>query len=412
MANWKQPEVLAPAGDFERLSAAVQYGADAVYLGGKDFGMRASPMNFTEEELVCAVDFCHRRGVKVYVTCNILPREEDLAGLPAYLHFLDDAGVDALIVADIGVMLLCRREIPKMELHMSTQTGVVNHLTAMELYRMGVKRVVLARELGLDEIRQIRQNTPPELEIETFVHGAMCMSFSGRCVLSNYLAGRDANRGECAQPCRWSYHLVEEKRPGEFFPVLEEEDGTYILNAKDLCMIEYLDQLVEAGVSSFKIEGRAKSFYYVATITNAYRCAVDLLKKDPAHYRLPGWLLEETKKVSHRQYCTGFYFGRPENGQYYESGGYIRDYDVAAVVQGWSDNMLFCAQRNRFFPGDILEVLSPGLPPENLTVSAIFDEKGQSLDAARHPMQLLRIPCEKMIAKGTILRRQQKGRTA
>lgn len=412
MANWKQPEVLAPAGDFERLSAAVQYGADAVYLGGKDFGMRASPMNFTGEELVCAVDFCHRRGVKVYVTCNILPREEDLAGLPAYLHFLDDAGVDALIVADIGVMLLCRREIPKMELHMSTQTGVVNHLTAMELYRMGVKRVVLARELGLDEIRQIRQNTPPELEIETFVHGAMCMSFSGRCVLSNYLAGRDANRGECAQPCRWSYHLVEEKRPGEFFPVLEEEDGTYILNAKDLCMIEYLDQLVEAGVSSFKIEGRAKSFYYVATITNAYRCAVDLLKKNPAHYRLPGWLLEETKKVSHRQYCTGFYFGRPENGQYYESGGYIRDYDVAAVVQGWSDNMLFCTQRNRFFPGDILEVLSPGLPPENLTVSAIFDEKGQSLDAARHPMQLLRIPCEKMIAKGTILRRQQKGRTA
>lgn len=412
MANWKQPEVLAPAGDFERLSAAVQYGADAVYLGGKDFGMRASPMNFTEEELVCAVDFCHRRGVKVYVTCNILPREEDLAGLPAYLHFLDDAGVDALIVADIGVMLLCRREIPKMELHMSTQTGVVNHLTAMELYRMGVKRVVLARELGLDEIRQIRQNTPPELEIETFVHGAMCMSFSGRCVLSNYLAGRDANRGECAQPCRWSYHLVEEKRPGEFFPVLEEEDGTYILNAKDLCMIEYLDQLVEAGVSSFKIEGRAKSFYYVATITNAYRCAVDLLKKDPAHYRLPGWLLEETKKVSHRQYCTGFYFGRPENGQYYESGGYIRDYDVAAVVQGWSDNMLFCTQRNRFFPGDILEVLSPGLPPENLTVSAIFDEKGQSLDEARHPMQLLRIPCEKMIAKGTILRRQQKGRIA
>lgn len=412
MANWKQPEVLAPAGDFERLSAAVQYGADAVYLGGKDFGMRASPMNFTEEELVCAVDFCHRRGVKVYVTCNILPREEDLAGLPAYLHFLDDAGVDALIVADIGVMLLCRREIPKMELHMSTQTGVVNHLTAMELYRMGVKRVVLARELGLDEIRQIRQNTPPELEIETFVHGAMCMSFSGRCVLSNYLAGRDANRGECAQPCRWSYHLVEEKRPREFFPVLEEEDGTYILNAKDLCMIEYLDQLVEAGVSSFKIEGRAKSFYYVATITNAYRCAVDLLKKDPAHYRLPGWLLEETKKVSHRQYCTGFYFGRPENGQYYESGGYIRDYDVVAVVQGWSDNMLFCTQRNRFFPGDILEVLSPGLSPENLTVSAIFDEKGQSLDAARHPMQLLRIPCEKMIAKGTILRRQQKGRTA
>ena len=408
MADWKRPEVLAPAGDFERLVAAVQYGADAVYLGGKDFGMRASPMNFTEEELVRAVDFCHRQGVKVYVTCNILPREEDLAGLPTYLHFLCDAGVDALIVADIGVMMLCRREIPQMELHISTQTGVVNHLTAAELYRMGAKRVVLARELSLEEIRRIRQNTPPELEIEAFVHGAMCMSFSGRCVLSNYLAGRDANRGECAQPCRWNYYLMEEKRPGEFFPIFEEEDGTYILNAKDLCMIEYLDQLADAGVGSFKIEGRAKSFYYVATITNAYRCAVELLEKDPAHYRLPGWLLEETKKVSHRQYSTGFYFGQPDNGQYYESGGYIRNYDVAAVVEGWEEGMLLCTQRNRFFPGETLEVLLPGKSPELFPVPAIFDMDGQSLEAARHPMQQLRIPCTRPIAKGTILRRQQK----
>ena len=408
MADWKRPEVLAPAGDFERLVAAVQYGADAVYLGGKDFGMRASPMNFTEEELVRAVDFCHRQGVKVYVTCNILPREEDLAGLPTYLHFLCDAGVDALIVADIGVMMLCRREIPQMELHISTQTGVVNHLTAAELYRMGAKRVVLARELSLEEIRRIRQNTPPELEIEAFVHGAMCMSFSGRCVLSNYLAGRDANRGECAQPCRWNYYLMEEKRPGEFFPIFEEEDGTYILNAKDLCMIEYLDQLADAGVGSFKIEGRAKSFYYVATITNAYRCAVELLEKDPAHYRLPGWLLEETKKVSHRQYSTGFYFGQPDNGQYYESGGYIRNYDVAAVVEGWEEGMLLCTQRNRFFSGETLEVLLPGKSPELFPVPAIFDTDGQSLEAARHPMQQLRIPCTRPIAKGTILRRQQK----
>ena len=408
MADWKRPEVLAPAGDFERLVAAVQYGADAVYLGGKDFGMRASPMNFTEEELVRAVDFCHRQGVKVYVTCNILPREEDLAGLPTYLHFLCDAGVDALIVADIGVMMLCRREIPQMELHISTQTGVVNHLTAAELYRMGAKRVVLARELSLEEIRRIRQNTPPELEIEAFVHGAMCMSFSGRCVLSNYLAGRDANRGECAQPCRWNYYLMEEKRPGEFFPIFEEEDGTYILNAKDLCMIEYLDQLADAGVGSFKIEGRAKSFYYVATITNAYRCAVELLEKDPAHYRLPGWLLEETKKVSHRQYSTGFYFGQPDNGQYYESGGYIRNYDVAAVVEGWEEGMLLCTQRNRFFSGETLEVLLPGKSPELFPVPAIFDTDGQSLEAARHPMQQLRIPCARPIAKGTILRRQQK----
>ncbi|MDD3193070.1 MAG: U32 family peptidase [Oscillospiraceae bacterium] len=406
MAGRKRVEVLAPAGDFERLEAAVQYGADAVYLGGKEFGMRASPLNFTEEELLRAVDYCHQRGVRVYVTCNILPREEDLAHLPAYLHFLQDAGVDALIVADIGVMMLCRREIPQMELHMSTQTGVVNHLAAAELYHLGVKRVVLARELGLEEIRRIRKNTPPELELEAFVHGAMCMSFSGRCVLSNYLAGRDANRGECAQPCRWNYHLVEEKRPGSFFPIFEDEDGTYILNAKDLCMIEHLDQLAAAGVSSFKIEGRAKSFYYVATVTNAYRCAADLLEQDPAHYHPPGWLVEETRKVSHRQYCTGFYFGRPEDGQYYESG-YIRNYDVAAVVEAYEDGMLFCTQRNRFFPGETLEILSPGQPPRPLEVSAIFDADGQPLDAARHPMQPLRIPCEVPLEPGTILRRRQ-----
>ncbi len=367
--------------------------------------MRASPLNFTEEELARAVDECHQRGVKVYVTCNILPREEDLDGLPGYLHFLQDAGVDAVIVADMGVLMLCRREIPQMDLHMSTQTGIVNHLAATELYRMGVKRVVLARELSLEEIRRIRANTPPELELEAFVHGAMCMSFSGRCVLSNYLAGRDANRGECAQPCRWRYALMEEKRPGEFFPVFEEEDGSYLLNAKDLCMIEYLDQLQDAGIDSFKIEGRAKSFYYVATITNAYRCAVDLLMQSPGRYQLPDWLLEEPRKVSHRPYSTGFYFGQPKDGQSWESGGYIRDYDVAAVVEGWADGMLVCTQRNRFFPGDTLEVLFPGRPPECLTVAQIQDDQGNLLDAARHPMQILRIPAKQPIPAGTILRR-------
>ncbi len=407
MEKRNRPEVLAPAGDRERLAAAVQYGADAVYLGGKDFGMRASPLNFTEEELAQAVADCHRQGVKVYVTCNILPRETDLAPLPAYLHFLQEVGVDALIVADVGVMMLCRREIPQMALHMSTQTGVVNHLTACELHRMGAIRVVLARELSLEEIREIRRNTPPELELEAFVHGAMCMSFSGRCVLSNYLTGRDANRGECAQPCRWSYHLMEEKRPGQYFPVFEDEDGSYLLNAKDLCMIEHLDQLADAGIGSFKIEGRAKSFYYVATITNAYRCAVQLLEKNPGRYRLPSWLLEETRKVSHRQYCTGFYFGRPEDGQYYENGGYIRTYDVAAVVESYEKGTLFCTQRNRFFPGETLEILAPGRQPSPLVVPAIFDEDGQPLAAARHPMQLLRIPCDRSLPQGTILRRQQ-----
>lgn len=407
MAKGIGPEVLAPVGDFERLMTAVQYGADAVYLGGKDFGMRASPLNFTEEELVRAVAYCHERGVRVYVTCNTLPREEEIPRLPAYLRSLQKAGVDALIVADMGVLMLCRREIPEMEIHMSTQTGIVNHLTATELFHLGVKRVVLARELRLEEIKSIRAHTPADLEIEVFVHGAMCMSFSGRCVLSNYLAGRDANRGECAQPCRWSYHLMEEKRPGEFFPVLEEEDGTYILNAKDLCMIEHLEELSQAGVSSFKIEGRAKSFYYVATITNAYRCAVDHLlagKKDP----LPSWIEEETRKVSHRQYCTGFYYGQPQNGQCYESGGYIRSYDVAAIVDGYEDGMLLCTQRNRFFPGEKLEVLQPGIPPQTIEVSALYDEEKIPLDAARHAMQKLRIPLEHPLPKGSILRREQK----
>lgn len=408
MASWNKPEVLAPAGDFERLVAAVRYGADAVYLGGKDFGMRASPLNFTEEELAEAVRYCHERNVRVYVTCNILPREDELDRLPAYLHFLQQIGVDALIVADIGVLMLCRREVPEMEIHMSTQTGIVNHLTATELYHMGVKRVVLARELSLEEIREIRKNTPPDLEIECFVHGAMCMSFSGRCVLSNYMAGRDANRGECAQPCRWSYHLMEEKRPGEFFPVFEDEEGTYILNAKDLCMIEHLDKLAEAGISSFKIEGRAKSFYYVATVTGAYRAAVDLLEKDPDRYELPAWIEEETRKVSHRQYCTGFYFGRPESGQYYQSGGYIRNYDVAAMVDGWEDGHLLCTQRNRFFPGEELEAMMPGQRPVTVKIEAIFDEEGAPLEVARHPMQKLRIPMETPFPAGTILRREQK----
>ena len=407
MEKRNRPEILAPAGDGERLAAAVQYGADAVYLGGKDFGMRASPLNFTEEQLAQAVAHCHRQGVKVYVTCNILPRETDLAPLPGYLHFLQQIGVDALIVADVGGMMLCRREIPQMALHMSTQTGVVNHLTACELYRMGVSRVVLARELSLEEIRRIRRNTPPELELEAFVHGSMCMSFSGRCVLSNYLTGRDANRGECAQPCRWRYHLMEEKRPGEFFPVFEDEDGSYLLNAKDLCMIEYLDQLADAGIGSFKIEGRAKSFYYVATITNAYRCATQLLEENPDGYRLPAWLLEETRKVSHRPYCTGFYFGRPDDGQCYESGGYIRTYDVAAVVEDCRDGNLFCTQRNRFFPGETLEILTPGQPPSPFVVQAIFDGDGQPLQAARHAMQPLQIPFDRPLPQGTILRRCQ-----
>lgn len=402
------PELLSPAGSLEALKYAVMYGADAVYCALPRFGMRAAPVNLTIGELHDGCIFAHARGKKVYLTLNNLPTNDELSELPQYIKDAAEAGVDAFIIADLGVLSLAKQYAPDVDVHFSTQAGITNYAAATMAYNLGAKRVVLARELTLTDIAQIRDNTPPELELEAFVHGAMCMSVSGRCLLSSYMTGRSGNRGECAQPCRWNYYLMEEKRPGEFFPIFEEEDGTYILNAKDLCMIEYLDQLADAGVGSFKIEGRAKSFYYVATITNAYRCAVELLEKDPAHYRLPGWLLEETKKVSHRQYSTGFYFGQPDNGQYYESGGYIRNYDVAAVVEGWEEGMLLCTQRNRFFPGETLEVLLPGKSPELFPVPAIFDTDGQSLEAARHPMQQLRIPCTGPIAKGTILRRQQK----
>ncbi len=307
-------ELLAPAGDSERLDAAIRFGADAVYLGGKSFGMRATPQNFNDEELKAAVTEARANGVRVYLTCNTVPGNDEIEAIGDFMRYAASAQVDALIVADIGLLMMAKRIVPEMEIHISTQAGVMNYLTATELYKLGASRVVLARELSIGDIAKLRDKTPPELEIEVFVHGAMCMSFSGRCVISNYLTGRDANRGECAQPCRWGYHLMEEKRPGQFFPVFEDEKGSYILNAKDLCTIDFIDKLAEAGVTSLKIEGRAKSAYYVAVVTNAYRMAVDLYLKDPSGYTLPVWVKEELGRVSHREYSTGFYFGRPEEG--------------------------------------------------------------------------------------------------
>ena len=400
------PEVLAPAGDMECLRAAVLYGADAVYLGGKEFGMRASPKNFDRAELAEAVRHCHKRGVKVYLTCNTLPTNEEAEQLPDFLHQAEDAGVDALVVADIGVLMLAKREVPGVEVHISTQAGVVNYRTANELYRLGASRVVLARELPLEEIVRLRDKTPPELQIEAFVHGAMCMSFSGRCLISQYLAERDANRGQCAQPCRWGYHLVEEKRPGQYFPVFEDESGSYILNAQDLSMLPHLDKLARAGVNSFKIEGRAKSVYYVAAITGAYRQAVDLYRGDPEHYNPPGWLLEETRKVSHRQYSTGFYLKEQPPGQYYQSGGYVRDWEVVATVDGWRDGLLICTERNRFMVGEELEVLRPDGRPTPLVVEAIADMDGNPLEVACHPMMRLRLPCADRVPEGAMLRRR------
>ena len=404
------PEVLAPVGDFERLTYAVNYGADAVYLGGTAFGMRAASAKFDFDTMKKAVEYAHARDVKVYLTCNTLPLNSEVEQLADYLRNAQTAGIDAVIVADIGVLMEAKRVIPDMDIHISTQTGIVNYLTATELYHLGAKRVVLARELPLDDIRRIRDKTPPELEIEAFVHGAMCMSFSGRCLLSNYMIGRDANRGECAQPCRWGYHLMEEKRPGQYFPIYEDEKGSYILSAKDLCMIEHLDKVIDAGVTSLKIEGRAKSFYYVAVVTNAYRQAVDLYKKDPHNFQLPAWIEEETRKVSHRQYSTGFYFGRPEQGQYYENGGYVRQWDVVAVVDKTENDVLYCTQRNKFSVGETVEILCPHSTAENrpfsYPVTSIHDEEGNAVESANHAMMKLTMPANGLILPaGSIIRR-------
>lgn len=398
-------EVLAPAGDEERLAAALNYGADAVYLGRKQFGMRSSPMNFEFDQLVKAVDQAHAKGVKVYLTCNTLPRNNEIQFFERFVKEAVDAKVDALIVADIGLLMLIKKYAPDMEIHISTQTGIVNYVTARELYNMGAKRVVLARELCLDEIAEIRAKTSSDLDIECFVHGAMCVSFSGRCLLSQYLVGRDANRGECAQPCRWSYHLVEEKRPNEFYPIFEDEKGTYILNAKDMCMIEHIDKLAEAGVYSLKIEGRAKSAYYVTVVANAYRLAVDEYYKDPYNFKLPDWIRDEVYKVSHRQYCNGFFFGRPDNSQYYENSGYIRNYDVVAVVDECKDGTVFCTQRNRFFSGDTVEILAPSQKPVEMKLDTIFDENGERIETANHAMMKFSFPSDMIFPTGTVIRK-------
>lgn len=398
-------EVLAPAGDEERLAAALNYGADAVYLGRKQFGMRASPMNFEFEQLVKAVEDAHARGVKVYLTCNTLPRNNEIPFFERFVREAVEAKVDALIVADIGLLMLIKKYAPDMEIHISTQTGIVNYVTASELHEMGAKRVVLARELSLDEIAEIRAKTSPDLDIECFVHGAMCVSFSGRCLLSQYLVNRDANRGECAQPCRWGYHLVEEKRPNQFYPIYEDEKGTYILNAKDMCMIEHIDKLAEAGVYSLKIEGRAKSAYYVTVVTNAYRMAVDEYYKDPYNFKLPDWIRDEVYKVSHRQYCSGFFFGTPENSQYYENSGYIRNYDVVAVVDRCEDGVVYCTQRNRFFTGDKVELLAPSQKPVELELTELFDENGQPVEVANHAMMKFSFRSELSFPSGTVIRK-------
>lgn len=407
MIDYNRLEVLAPAGDLERFDAALDFGADAIYLGGHAFGMRAGPQNFTFDNLKLAVEKAHSKNVKVYLTCNTLPRNNEIAGFQEFIEQAVECNIDAVIATDIGILSLIKKYAPGLEIHISTQAGIVNYVTANEFYNMGAKRVVLARELSLDEITEISAKTPNDLDIEAFVHGAMCVSFSGRCLLSSYMVNRDANRGECAQPCRWGYYLVEEKRPNELYQITEDEQGTYILNAKDLCMIEHLDKVAKAGVTSLKIEGRAKSSYYVSVVTNAYRMAVDILKKNPDNYNLPDWLKEEVFKVSHRKYCTGFFFGHPKDCQYYENSGYIRDYDVVGIVKECKDNVLYGSQRNKFSVGDIVEVLSPGKEPVSLTIEQLFNEKGEGIESACHATMDFSMPCEYVFPKNSIIRKQR-----
>ena len=384
-------ELLSPAGDMERLKMSVLYGADAVYLAGTDFGMRSFAGNFTPEELPKAVEFAHSHGVKVHVTVNTMPRNDEICSLPAYLEQLEDAGVDALIVADMGAFTLAGKYAPRCQRHISTQQSIANYECATAWYELGAQRVVLARELNLNEIAEIRQKTPKELEIETFGHGAMCVSYSGRCLLSNYMTGRDSNRGACAQPCRYQYTLMEEKRPGEYFPVFEDEKGTYILNSRDMCTIDHLQELTDAGIDCIKIEGRAKSAYYAAIVTGAYRHVIDdLAAGKPID---PVWR-DEVEKVSHRIYSTGFYFGHP--GQYTENSRYIREYQVAAIVESCDENGLaLCSLRNKFSAGDELEVVGPDLRPFPVTVPMMNDMEGQPLSEPKKPqMQFtVQLPC-------------------
>ncbi len=399
-----KPEILSPAGDFSRLKFAIQYGADAVYMAGNMFGMRTASKNFSNDELKTAVDYAHKNGVKVYITVNSMPRSPELALLPEYLRYLEAVGVDAVIVADLGVLTIVKRET-KLPVHISTQTSIVNYESARAWHELGANRIVLARELSLDEIIEIRQKTDKSLELEAFVHGAMCISYSGRCLLSNFMTGRDANRGNCAQACRWKYALVEEKRPGEYFPVIEDGE-TFILNSKDMNMISHIPELVNAGISSFKIEGRVKTEYYVATVTNAYRLALDAYFNGT--YKRDGIWAEEVNKVSHREYWTGFYF-KEDMGQHYGDSTYIRDWDIIGIIEECDeDGNAVLLQKNRFFKGDNVELLSPKVAPIPFTLDYFENEKGEAIEVAPHPEMRVKLKLPAACPKNSFLRREVK----
>lgn len=407
--NMNKIELLAPAGDLEKLKMAILYGADAVYIAGENFGLRTASKNFTEEQMREAVDFVKKNNKKIYVTCNIIPHNDDFEGLESYLKYLQEVGVDAIIVADPGVLMIAKETVPDMEIHWSTQANNTNFNSARFWYKQGVKRVVTARELSFEEIKKIRDEIPSDMDIESFVHGAMCISYSGRCLMSNYMTGRDANRGSCAHPCRWKYSLVEEKRPGEYFPIEEDERGTYFFNSKDLCMIEYVKELIEAGVSSFKIEGRVKTPYYVATVVRAYRMAIDEYYRDPENYRFNPIWMEELKKASYRDFTSGFYLDKPNgDSQNYGTSSYIRNYDFMGLVIKYDSErkMALVDVRNRIFTGDNVEIIGPDCDTIYTTVKSMFNVNMEMIDVAPRPKELVWVDFGHELKENDIIRKE------
>lgn len=408
----KKIELLAPAGDLEKLKTAVDYGADAVYFGGSVFSLRAQAGNFTHEEMIEGTEYAHRRGVRVYMTINIFAHNEDIAALPDFLDSIADIQIDGFLISDPGVMMVLREKRPDAEIHLSTQANTTNYMTAKFWHNLGISRVVAAREMSMQELREFREQIPEEMEIEVFVHGAMCMSYSGRCLMSNFMTGRDSNRGACAHPCRWKYSLMEEKRPGEYFPVLEEEGGSYVFNSRDLCMIEHIPEIVESGIASAKIEGRMKSVFYLATVVRVYREAIDSYYRDPEHYRFREEWAEELTKASHRQFTTGFFFGKTNaESQNYETSSYIRNYDFIGKVLEYDEETrtALIEQRNNFRTDDEIEIFGPGSTGFfSQKVGEMKNEEGEIIEVAPHAQMKVRIHSRYKVAPGYLLRRRRK----
>lgn len=403
----KKPELLAPGGSLSKLKTAIDYGADAVYVGGEAFSLRVAAENFTLDELKEGLSYAHERGKKVYLTANILPHNDDIIEFEEYLDEISPMGFDGILVSDPGMFSLVKAKCPHIPIHISTQANNVNYKSAKFWHELGATRVVLAREMSFPEIKKIREENP-DLELEAFVHGAMCISYSGRCLLSNYMTGRDSNKGACAHPCRWNYSLVEQTRPGEYFDIYENERGSFIFNSKDLCMIEHIPELVNSGICSLKLEGRVKTEYYVATVVGAYRREIDKYFNDPENYKFDGEELTELMKVSHRPYITGFYFGRPEGkAQVYASNSYIRHYDLIGIVTDYDEEtkIMTISQRNRFFEGEEIEIISPGKPYFTQKIGEMKNEKGEVITVAPHAAMTVTMKAEKPVVVGSMLRR-------